>query len=129
MTYCPLTDTALLFDTGFDPDALPRAAYYTPAGLFNSNLSVGVRGRPRELSSAYNQMLGWGISGPDAHRCLERLPAYQVEFNIWERMHPDTWILHGDPALADWNRWAPAFTIVEPRMQIAQPFFTITNKN
>ena len=46
-------------------------------------------------------MLGWGITGPEANLCLERLPAYQVEFNLWERMHPDTWILNGDPALAD----------------------------
>ncbi len=105
LSYCPLTDTALLFDTGFDPDNLGKAMFYTPAGLFNSNLSVGVKGRTLIEPSPYNQMLGFAFAGPDVNRCLRALPSYQVDSSVWIRLHPETWILNGDTKLAEEFDW------------------------
>jgi Protein of unknown function (DUF3179) len=100
MSYCPLTDTALLFDTGFDPEALPKAHFYTPAGLFNSNLMVVVDDRRADRRSIFGQMLGFAFTGPETGTCLKPLPSYQIEYHLWLKLHPDTWILNGDPALA-----------------------------
>lgn len=105
LTYCPLTDTALLFDTGMDPEALPKWHDFEPTGLYNSNLSVSIRNRPEDRRTIFNQMLGFGFVGPQSGECLSILPSYLVEFSLWERLHPDTWVLEGDPDLAgfDWD--------------------------
>lgn len=95
-SYCPLTDTALHFDTGMDPLALPKNDDYAPAGLFNSNLSVGIEGRRAGESTAFNQMLGFGITGPESGSCLAPLPSILVEFSVWRNLHPESWVLHGD---------------------------------
>jgi hypothetical protein len=101
LTYCPLTDTGLHFDTGFDPLNPPKWRNYAPAGLFNSNLSVAVEGLRSGEASAYNQMLGFAFTGPEMNSCLDPLPSMMTEINVWRRLHPDTWILEGDVDLVE----------------------------
>ncbi len=101
LSYCPLTDTALLFDTGFDPQALPKFHDYGPAGLYNSNLSVAIQGKRAGEASAFNQMLGFAFTGPEQGDCLAPMPSVLVEWSVWSSLHPDTWVLEGDPALVD----------------------------
>ena len=78
MTYCPLTDSGLLFDTGFDPDALPRRHDFAPSGLFNSNLMVSILERPVERRSLISQMLGYGVRGPGTDQGVAALPSLLV---------------------------------------------------
>jgi hypothetical protein len=96
MTYCPLTDTALFFDPGFDPERLPKFHDFAPAGLYNSNLSVGIEGLPRGQASAFNQMMGFAITGPRKGECVRPLPSVMTTIDFWRKLHPDTKILEGD---------------------------------
>jgi hypothetical protein len=97
ISYCPLTDTILHFDSGFEPGNLPKWHNWAPAGLFNSNLSVGIEGLAAGQSSAFNQMIGYAFLGPDAGERLVPRPAVLVDINLWQRLHPNTLVLEGDP--------------------------------
>ncbi|RKZ16599.1 hypothetical protein DRQ53_05980 [bacterium] len=101
VSFCPLTDTILHFDSGFDPNALPKWHDWAPAGLFNSNLSVGIEGLAAGQASPFNQMLGYAFLGPDRGRRLAPRPAVIADINLWERLHPGTLVLEGDPASVD----------------------------
>jgi len=100
-SYCPLTDTALAFDTGFDPDDLPRNPHYAPAGLYNSNLSVGRQGLPTGQGTAFNQMMGYGFTGPETGVCLDVRPSVLTSLQFWQKLHPETLVLNGDFDLLD----------------------------
>ena len=101
VSYCPLTDTILHFDSRFDPNALPKWHNYAPAGLFNSNLSVGIQGLSDGASSPFNQMVGVAFNGPDKGKRLLPRPAVIVDINLWTRLHPETLVLEGDPDNVD----------------------------
>jgi hypothetical protein len=94
MSYCPLTDTAVHFDTGFDPQHLPKFHNFEPSGLFNSNVLVSIRG-PQNPTS-FSQMLGFGIQGARSGECLNVLPSIMIDYQTWVRLHPDTLVLEGD---------------------------------
>lgn len=100
-SYCPLTDTALAFDTGFDPEDLPRNPHFAPAGLYNSNLSVGRQGMAPGAATAFNQMMGFGFTGPETGVCLDVRPSVLTSFQFWQKLHPETLVLNGDPDLLD----------------------------
>jgi hypothetical protein len=101
VSYCPLTDTILHFDSGFEPDALPKWHDWAPAGLFNSNLSVAIEGLSSGSSSPFNQMMGYAFLGPREGKRLIPRPSVLVDIGLWERLHPNTLVLEGDPGNID----------------------------
>ena len=101
VSYCPLTDTILHFDSGFEPGALPKWHDWAPAGLYNSNLSVGIEGLSPGSSSPFNQMMGYAFLGPKEGKRLVPRPSVLVDIGLWERLHPNTLVLEGDPGNID----------------------------
>ena len=101
VSFCPLTDTALHFDSGFTPDALPKRHDWRPSGLFNNNLLVAIDGLDRDQVSPHSQMMGFAFLGPEAGNRLTPRPSVLVEIKLWGRLHPETLVLEGDPALVD----------------------------
>ena len=101
VTYCPLTDTGLTFDSGFDPNAPPKFHDFAPSGLYNSNVMVSVLDMPFDRRTLYSQMLAYGVRGPGNETCAESMPSIQVEFGVWRSMHPETKVLERDVLLAD----------------------------
>ena len=101
VSYSPLTDATLHFDSGFTPDSYPKSEDWRPGGWFNNNMLLAIGSLRLDGVSAYSQMLGIGFIGPEAGRRLTPRPAIMVDMALWGQLHPETLILEGDQQLGD----------------------------
>ena len=52
-------------------------------------------------SSPFNQMMGYAFLGPREGKRLNPRPSVLVDISLWERLHPNTLVLEGDPGNID----------------------------
>lgn len=88
-TLCPLTGTALLFDSTVDWEPLQ---FGVSGVLMNSNLIMYDRREfEREIGiGLWPQMIHTAIQGESQEAELELLPIVETTWTVWRSMHPDT---------------------------------------
>jgi hypothetical protein len=102
VTYCPLTGSALAFARL----SVEGAEFGVSGLLYHANLILYDRSGDRE--SFWPQMLGEARCGPRTGQALVRVPVFEMTWEAWVELHPDTRILAltddmFDPALYFFN--------------------------
>ena len=82
VTYCPLCDTAIVFDRGATTYGVSGKLYQSCLVMYN-----------RADDSLYAQPWGLGIVGPQMNQSLNRHPAVKTTLGAWVKEHPETKIL------------------------------------
>lgn len=104
LSYCPLTMSTVLQDTGLDPGNLPKNPNYViTGGLFNSNLVLGRFEGSTPTPTVYPQLVAYATNGPDKGRCLELYPAVLTTWDAWSSLHPESLLLEEDPNYPEYN--------------------------
>ena len=85
VTYCPFTDTGLVFDVAKTDGT--QGELGVSGMLINSNLVMYDR---RDDRSIFPQMTYIGLTGEYRDRPLELLPAVETTWSLWKRLYPDT---------------------------------------
>lgn len=89
VTYCPLTDSAIVYDRGLKGKTLTIAV---SGKLYESNLLF----YDKSTESLWSQIEGQAITGPLAGQRLAPLPSTVTTWWIWHKFHPDTLVLDVD---------------------------------
>ncbi len=84
VTYCPLCDSAVVFDR---KTPLGVLEFGVSGFLYNSNVLMFDRSRSESL---WSQMMAKGVSGSGADQSLSVLPFELTSWNSWQRRNPDT---------------------------------------
>jgi hypothetical protein len=87
ITYCPLTGSALAFSRG----SAGGAEFGVSGLLYNANLILYDRTEPNE--SLWPQMLGEARCGPRTGHALTRVPVFEMTWEGWIELHPDSKVL------------------------------------
>lgn len=104
LSYCPLTMSTVLQDTGLDPGNLPRNPdYVITGGLFNSNLVLGRFEGGTPTPTVYPQLVAYATNGPDRGRCLDIHPSVLTTWDAWRALHPQSLLLEEDPNYPEYN--------------------------
>ncbi|MEM9003135.1 MAG: DUF3179 domain-containing protein [Cyanobacteria bacterium P01_F01_bin.86] len=82
VTYCPLCDTAIVFDRGDTTFGVSGKLYQSCLVMYN-----------RADDSLYAQPWGIGIVGPQMNQSLHRQPAVKTTLGAWIAKHPKTKVL------------------------------------
>ncbi|MGF1524484.1 MAG: DUF3179 domain-containing protein [Leptolyngbyaceae cyanobacterium] len=82
VTYCPLCDTAIVFDRGDTTFGVSGKLYQSCLVMYN-----------RADDSLYAQPWGMGIIGPQMNQSLNRRPAVKTTLGAWVAQHPTTKVL------------------------------------
>lgn len=82
VTYCPLCDTAIVFERG-------QTRFGVSGKLYQSCLVM----YDRADDTLYAQPWGVGIVGEAVNRSLPRVPAVKTTLGAWLRRHPDSQVL------------------------------------
>lgn len=98
VTYCPLTDSVVVFDRRVDGETL---TFGVSGLLYNSNQLLYDRRPAGEPSSLWSQLLFRAIAGPAAARgsAPTVLPSQLVRWDTWRTRHPGTTVLDPDRGL------------------------------
>lgn len=88
VTYCPLCDSAAIFDRR---TALGELEFGVSGLLFNNN--VLLYNRHAETESLWSQIRATGVSGPAADSPLESLPVEMTTWGSWLKRYPQTLVL------------------------------------
>lgn len=106
VTYCPLTDSVVVFDRRVDGETM---TFGVSGLLYNSNQLLYDRRPAGEPSSLWSQLLFRAIAGPAAARGsrLVVLPSQLVRWDTWRARHPETTVLDPDRALLKRYRGNP----------------------
>jgi hypothetical protein len=86
VTHCPLTGSSLVFNRG----PLHGVEFGVSGLLFKSNLIMYDRGEPESL---WPQMERGARCGRRIGTPLEMVPAVELEWSRWQRLHPETRIV------------------------------------
>lgn len=86
VTYCPLTGSGLVFDRG----AVDDAKFGVSGLLLHENLVMYDRGKNESL---WAQMSRGARCGPETGTTLTTLPAIEMTWGHWCRLHSDTKVL------------------------------------
>ncbi|MCC5946824.1 MAG: DUF3179 domain-containing protein [Nitriliruptoraceae bacterium] len=91
VTYCPLCNSALVFDRTIDgPDGVEVLDFGTSGRLYLSNLVM----YDRQTRNLWTQFEGEGIVGEEfLGERLDRLPAWLLGFEEFVELHPDGQVL------------------------------------
>jgi hypothetical protein len=90
VTYCPLCDSALVFDRRVDGETLELGV----SGLLhNSNVLMYDRRLDAAKESLWSQLACKAIAGPLVGKELKTLPVELVTWKAWRERHPDTLVL------------------------------------
>jgi hypothetical protein len=103
ITYCPLTGSALAFAR----NSAGGAEFGVSGLLYNANLVLYDRTQPNE--SLWPQMLGEARCGPRSGQALTRLPIFEMTWEAWIELHPDSKILALTPDMLE-----PGFYFFNP---------------
>jgi len=95
VTYCPLTGSALAFARG----DVGGAEFGVSGLLYHTNLIL--YDRSGSQISLWPQMLGEARCGPKAGQRLTRVPVYEMTWEGWISLHPDSKILALSPGMFD----------------------------
>lgn len=95
ITYCPLTGSALAFARG----SVGGAEFGVSGLLYNANLILYDRNQPEE--SYWPQMLGQARCGPRTGQSLTRVPIFEMTWEGWIALHPDSKVLALTPDMFD----------------------------
>lgn len=88
VTYCPLTGSGLVFDRlGFVDDQ--EVVLGVSGNLYNSNLTM----YDRLTRSWWSQMRLESVLGPARGRRAPLLAAYEMTWQAWRTLHPDTLVV------------------------------------
>lgn len=85
VTYCPLCDTAIVFERGDTTFGVSGQLYQSCLVMYD-----------RSDDSLYAQPWGIGVMGPQVNQTLARVPAVKTTLAAWLRQHPETQILSTD---------------------------------
>jgi hypothetical protein len=96
ITYCPLTGSALAFSRGGSSGG---AEFGVSGLLYNANLVLYDRTQPEE--SLWPQMLGEARCGPRSGQALTRVPVFEMTWQGWVELHPDSKVLALTPGMFD----------------------------
>jgi len=86
VTYCPLTQSAIVYDRKLDARPLVLGV---SGKLYQSNLLF----YDKASESLWSQIKGEAIAGPLTGRRLEPLPSVVTTWETWRATHPDTLVL------------------------------------
>lgn len=86
ITYCPLTGSSLAFDRS----AVGGAAFGVSGLLYKNNLMMYDRNTDESL---WPQMARGARCGPRDGTELPTLPVYDMTWQAWLALHPDTWVI------------------------------------
>jgi len=89
VTYCPLCDSAAVFDRRSDSEELE---FGISGLLYNSNVLLYDRQRDGR-ESLWSQMMAQAVSGPRAGQKLISLPCELTTWSDWRQRHPKTQVL------------------------------------
>lgn len=86
VTYCPLTDSAVVFDRRIEG----RTLEFGVSGLLHdSNVLL----YDRDSSSLWSQMAQSAVAGPRAGTPLRAIPARVLPWRVWREDHPDSLVM------------------------------------
>ena len=108
-TLCPLTGSGLLFDrTAFVPGQTIRLG--VSGNLYNSNLvmwdSDAVPPTSDSEFSFWPQMRLEAVAGPSIGAAAALLPAFEMTWDAWRSLHPDTLVMSGETGFSrDYRRY------------------------
>lgn len=88
LSYCPLTGTALAWDTDADTSVV-NTEFGVSGLLYNSNLIL----YDRETGSHWSQMLERSVRGSRVDEVPERIQVIETTWETWKAMYPDSKIL------------------------------------
>jgi hypothetical protein len=91
ITYCPLCDSAAVFDRRFDNK---EREFGVSGLLYNSN--VLMYDRSPGVESLWSQLMGKGIAGPAAQKSLITLPLELTSWTEWKAKHPQSLVLSNE---------------------------------
>jgi hypothetical protein len=91
VTYCPLCDSAAVFDRRSNGAA---REYGVSGMLYNSNMLLYDRGADQE--SLFSQVMAQGVTGPRAKEAFRALPVELTDWSSWRGRHPQTTVLSPD---------------------------------
>ncbi len=108
ITYCPLTGSALAFARL----SVNQSEFGVSGLLYHANLVLYDRSGDEE--SLWPQMLGQARCGPRSGQSLIRVPVYEMPWEAWVELHPDTKVLAltkdmFDPALYFFNPYGDRY--------------------
>ena len=103
ITYCPLTGSALAFARG----SAGGAEFGVSGLLYNANLILYDRTEPNE--SLWPQILGEARGGPRSGQSLTRVPVFEMTWEAWIELHPDSKVLALTP-----DMFSPALYFFNP---------------
>jgi hypothetical protein len=95
ITYCPLTGSALAFARG----SAGGVEFGVSGLLYHANLILYDRRQPNE--SLWPQMLAEARCGPRTGQALTRVPVFEMTWEGWIELHPDSKILALTPDMFD----------------------------
>jgi hypothetical protein len=106
VTYCPLCDSAVVFDRRVDDETLE---FGVSGLLYNSNALLYDRRPGGRGESLWSQLKLGAVTGPAAaaNQTLTIVPSALVRWADWRRAHPDTGVLARDPAYGRRYRRSP----------------------
>jgi hypothetical protein len=88
VTYCPLTDTGILYHA----DTIDDAEFGTSGSLYENNLIM----YDRITGSYWSQMLGLAFQGDQIGTELAYGNTIEINWGTWKKMYPDTMVLSRD---------------------------------
>ena len=99
ITYCPLTGSSMAFDRA----AVNGATLGVSGLIFQNNLIMWDR---REDESLWPQMMRQARCGPEDGTRLEMYPLWEMTWEAWRELHPDTRVLSGEQGVdRDYTRY------------------------
>lgn len=93
VTYCPLCNTAIVFDRRLDGQAV---TFGTTGKLRNSDLIMYDRGE----ENWWQQFSGRAIAGKRAGDKLKAIPSFLISFDLFKERYPDGEVLEPEPSRA-----------------------------
>ncbi len=88
VTYCPLCDSAVVFDRRVDGTA---REFGVSGLLYNSNVLMYDRGS--RSPSLWSQLAAKAVAGPYVGRSLKSVPAELVKWSQWKKTHPNSVVM------------------------------------
>lgn len=86
VTFCPLTQSALVFGRIIEGEAL---TFGVSGRLYKSNVLM----YDHATESLWSQLLGKAVTGPKAGTVLEVYPSFRRSWSRWKQFHPATLVL------------------------------------
>jgi hypothetical protein len=89
VTFCPLCNTGMVFDSRVDGEAL---TFGVSGLLYQSDVLL----YDRETETLWSQIWSEGVAGPKKGTQLTALPVRHTTWQAWQEAHPDTRVLSRD---------------------------------